>query len=212
MMHLARIWSVFILVFIGGACGSSYTVFHDQDPQADFGEIKSYRLVYAGSDQPRTELTRKHIEDAIHELMKNRGYALDSLAPDMVLAYDGRVQRKTQIAVENSPSIYGPQWGYYGWDNYQYREYEYSQGTLVIDFVSPDNKQLLWQGGVVASVKEEGATYEQIRKVVQAIFMKYPYISGSNQKISPGRARTLSSYKEDISNKDRGNNSNKVGK
>jgi len=191
-------------------CGPSYSVFYDQDPQADFGALRTYQLIYAGSEQPRTELTRNHITASIHEMMLNRGYELDTITPDVILAYDGRVQQKRQVAVENNPAIYGPQWGYYGWDSYEYREYDYNQGTLVIDFVQPDSKQLLWQGGVTATVGDGGATYDQIRKAVQSIFMKYPYIAGSNQRIAPARARSLSTYKEEVGDKNSRKNTNKV--
>ncbi len=193
-MRVAFVISFFWIILSG--CGSSYSVFHDVNPSADFSSMKSYMLVYAGQEEIRSDVSRRIIESSIQELMANRGYQLSSETPDMVLAYDGRVRQKKEVTVTQDPISYGPRWGYYGWNSYEYREYEVTEGTLVIDFVAAGTNELLWQGGVSTNIDPVGAKSEQLKKAVRLIFLKFPFEAGSGERIPAAKAKNLSTYKE----------------
>ena len=178
------------------SCAPAYQLFTDQDPDADFSQLKTYQVIQANQDEKYTDLSYQRIETAIEILMDKRGYQKVDSLPDLIIAFDGRVQDKTEVVVDRSPGIYDPRWGYYGWDNYQYREYQYKQGTLVIDFVLANEMRLIWQGGAQGNIQGNNLSDKDSRKIVSAIFSQYPYVAGSNTPIPLGKARVLSSFKE----------------
>lgn len=189
---LVLLW---VIVLVTG-CGASYSVFHDANPNADFSGLKTYTLVYAGQEEIRSDISKRTIETSIQQLMEKRGYTLSSESPNLVLAYDGRVRQKKEVSVTQDPVMYGPRWGYYGWNNYEYREYEVTEGTLVIDFVAAGTNELLWQGGVSSNIDPVGAKSEELKKAVRLIFLKFPYEAGSGEKIPAAKAKALSTYEE----------------
>lgn len=178
------------------ACSPSYQLFTDQDPRADFSRLKTYQIVHTNQDEKYSDLTYQRIEASIQTLMDKRGYVLADTLPDLIIAFDGRVQQKKEVVVDRTPGMYDPRWGYYGWDNYQYREYSYQQGTLVIDFVLADEKRLIWQGGAQGNIQGNNLSEKEARKIVSLIFSQYPYVAESNTKVSSGKARALSTFEE----------------
>ncbi|TMB15002.1 MAG: DUF4136 domain-containing protein, partial [Deltaproteobacteria bacterium] len=52
---------------------------------------------------------------------------------------------------------------------------EYTQGTVIVDVIDPNTKELLWRGQGVAKVSDNEAQYEQdLWKTVTAILDKFP--------------------------------------
>jgi len=62
-----------------------------------------------------------------------------------------------------------------GFDPYAPRATQYTQGTVVVDVVDPQNNELLWRGQGVANVSDDEKQYEQdLLKTVTAILEKFP--------------------------------------
>ncbi len=52
---------------------------------------------------------------------------------------------------------------------------QYTQGTVIVDVIDPNTKELLWRGQGVANVSDNEAQYEQdLWKTVTAILDKFP--------------------------------------
>jgi hypothetical protein len=53
---------------------------------------------------------------------------------------------------------------------------EYTQGTIIVDVIDPNTKQLLWRGQGVSDVSDDPRTYaRELAKTVTAIVDKFPH-------------------------------------
>jgi hypothetical protein len=78
---------------------------------------------------------------------------------------------------------YGYRRGFYGgWGGYAYetRVDQYVEGTLNIDIVDAQRKQLVWEGVAVGRVGDKTQQERQValRSAVAEIFAKYPFRAG----------------------------------
>jgi len=108
---------------------------------------------------------------------QDRGYVLSD-HPDFSVAFYASAKQKLDVNYWDYGYPYYPYW-WGGWgpgfDPYAPRATEYTQGTVVIDVIDPQNKELLWRGQGVANVSDNERQYEQdLLKTVTAILEKFP--------------------------------------
>jgi hypothetical protein len=73
---------------------------------------------------------------------------------DMVVAYHARLQRRFNYVGWG----YGPGWSYgWGWGGYYGRPMvsEYTEGTIIVDFLDPHTKTVVWRGTASGGVNDE---------------------------------------------------------
>lgn len=117
------------------------------------------------------ELTDKRIKNAVNEQLAIKGYRQTSDNPDLILHY--------HIVVEDRTEIQSDPYGYYGpyWMHTRTYSYQYKLGTLIIDFMDAQNKNLLWRGWAVSVLNQEytpDKTEVNIRLAVTNILEKLP--------------------------------------
>jgi hypothetical protein len=136
------------LLFVMGC--SSLTVDYDYDRQADFSKLKSYAWLAQSFDatsttarqaQQQNSLFYKRLKTAVNSVLEAKGYVIDTEDPDFVITYHTGVQDK--VNVTNWGYSYGPYWGPYGGD---VTVDHYQEGTLIIDMIDTETKQLVWRG------------------------------------------------------------------
>ena len=166
------------LVFLG--C-SSLTVTTDYDPSQDFSGYKTYRWATTQEVNPNDVLTKNpivlnRVVKGINEALQEKGYVLakEGEAPDFVVMTHAGL--KTRMNVTHTRyGWYDPWWGPYGGST-QVSYYE--EGSLVIDIIDWNEKELSWRGigkGVVTQVssnKEERQL--EINKIVAKILEDFP--------------------------------------
>jgi hypothetical protein len=170
------------------SCASGPDIRADYDRAADFGKYRSYGFVaHAGTDSGDFKsLSTQMLQNAAAREMEARGY-VRSDDPDLVINFKGKLEEKVDIESTPAP-YYGPGWGYAGWGGAYWGGWggtevttrRYNVGTLVMDVVDKDKRQVVYQGGVEGVVTKEMLQNREaaINAAVGHIFSKYPFVAG----------------------------------
>ncbi len=169
---------VFLLSLAMVAAGCSSVSYNDDyDPGIDFSKFETYAWLEASQDQTSTrgvdQFTEKRIISAIDEELAAQGIQkATSSPPDFLVNFYVTTQQKMDV------STYYTGWGYYGWyGGTQTYVNQWTEGTLIIDFIDLADKDLAWRGWAKGSL-EENLTPQQktqrINEVVAGIMKRYP--------------------------------------
>lgn len=121
----------------------------------------------------------KRIRTAVEQQLGQKGLTMveASANPDVYVAYSARVEDK-QRAVASPYGPYGyPYYGYgYGYGSLYNRGYvtEYKAGTLILDFVDANRKELAWRGQGQAQVDNQTISEAEVQRIVTSILGNYP--------------------------------------
>ena len=179
-----------------GGCASGPEVRGEYDKAADFGKYRTYGFVAQTSPDGGGEyrsLALQMLQRAATREMEARGYRLAD-SPDLAINFQGKLEEK--VDVESTPApYYGPGWGYGGWYGAPYggwggtevTTHRYNVGTLVMDIVDREKRQVVFQGGVEGVVTKEMRENREasINNAVAAIFSKYPFVAGQSAPVPP---------------------------
>jgi hypothetical protein len=176
-------------------CASGPDIRADYDKAADFGKYRTYGFVaQAGTDSGDfRSLATQMLQNAAAREMESRGYTRAE-NPDLVINFKGQLEEKVDIESTPAP-YYGPGWGYRGYYGAPYGGYggsevttrRYNVGTLVVDVVDREKRQVVFQGALSDVVtKEMQANREAtINQAIAQIFSKYPFVAGQSAPVPP---------------------------
>jgi len=175
-------------------CESGPDIRADYDKAADFGNYRSYGFVaQAGTDSGDFKsLSTQLLQNAAAREMEARGYRRAD-NPDLVINFKGKLEEK--VDVESTPApYYGPGWGYRGWYGAPYGGWggtevttrRYNVGTLVMDVVDREKRQVVFQGGLqdVVTKKMMENREASINAAVAQIFAQYPFVAGQSAPVA----------------------------
>jgi len=183
-----------VALFASG-CATGPDVRGDFDKAADFGKYRTYGFVaQAGTDTSQFKsLATLTLQSAASREMESRGYQRAD-NPDLVINFKGKLEEKTDIESTPAP-YYGPGWGYGGWYGAPYggccaqevTTRRYQVGTLVMDVVDREKRQVVYQGSVqgVVSKKMMQEQEQTLNAAVTHIFSKYPFVAGQTAPVTP---------------------------
>jgi len=187
-MKAWKSWMFAVLVIGLGSCASS-KVHTDTDPQANLSRYKTFRFTDTDDQAGPNPLYHSSIlEDAIHREiameLEKRGIDEDRHNPAMLIAYHTYTEKKQSSINNYYPMMYGGwawrmypwgfapyPWGY--WDGYQ-RNYEYTEGTLIIDAIDAKTNKLIWRGSISDVINGPADVNRKAIKAVRLIFDKFP--------------------------------------
>ena len=172
---------VFILYYIGFliSCSSIYDISYDYDRSADFLNLKTYDWIPVPEKSNMNSLDLMRIQKAVSAELNDKGLIKASKDPDFLIA--SHFGTKDKINVSSWGYGYGPYGRYWGgyWGYGGVSVYQYEEGTLIIDFVEPNSKNLLWRGAA-KSVVDNTITPENrdkmINDAVQKVLENFPPI------------------------------------
>jgi hypothetical protein len=177
-----------------GGCASGPDIRADYDKAADFGKYRSYGFVaQAGTDEGDFKsLSTQMLQNAASRQMEARGYTRSD-NPDLVINFKGKLEEKTDIESTPAP-YYGPGWGYGGWGGAYYggwgggtevTTHRYNVGTLVMDVVDREKRQVVYQGGIEGVVTREMLQNREatITAAVEHLFSRYPFVAGQSAPV-----------------------------
>jgi hypothetical protein len=175
-------------------CASGPDIRADYDRAADFGKYRTYGFVaQAGTDTGDFKsLSTQILQNAAARQMESRGYTRSD-NPDLVVNFKGKLEEKVDVDSTPAP-YYGPGWGYGGWYGAPYGGWggtqvttrRYNVGTLVMDVVDREKRQVIFQGGVEGVVTKEAMQNREaaINRAVEYIFSKYPFVAGQSAPVA----------------------------
>jgi len=170
--------SALILVLAG--C-SSYTVLFDYDRQEDFSQYRSFDFLPAPSDiRPETSsLVTNRIIAAVTRELEGKGLKQSANSPDILIAIHTESQEKFNVT----------DWGYhyapydYYWRGDSYWSgggidvHQYEEGTLILDMVRADEKEMIWRGAASRALPynpNPDKIDKIINEAVEKILENYP--------------------------------------
>ena len=156
---------------------STVTVNYDYDTKTDFADLQTYDWLPVPVEAEINSLTVSRVTDAVNTALKAKGLEMTADNPDFLIGM--HLGKDKKLSVDNRGYTYAPPSRYWG----AYRGpgpinvYQYEEGTLILDFVAPESKHLVWRG-VAKSPLEHAKTPEKreklINEAVQKIFKKFP--------------------------------------
>ena len=175
-----------LAVFAFGLLASctSVRVISDYDQKADFNTYKSYAFYKTGIDKAQiSDLDKKRILRAIEAEMGSRGF-VKSDNPDVLISIFTKERERVDVYNNNfgmgwgwggfySPWAWGPGWGWGYGNNVSTR----TEGSLYIDVIDANKKELVWQGRGVGSLnntKNIEKKEQRIKEFVSHILKEYP--------------------------------------
>jgi hypothetical protein len=153
----------------------------DYDKSVDFSVYRTYGFPKeTGTDRGGySTLVTSYFKSAISTAMEARGYKYAEEKPDLLVNFFMNTHERTEL--QSDPRFYG-YYGYrYGlydpWPHYNFdRTVTYKIGTINIDIVDAEKKQLVWEGVSEGRVSEEAMVNPKVtvNAVVTELMRKYP--------------------------------------
>jgi hypothetical protein len=147
-------------------CGA--TVRSTVASNADLGKYKTWAFHSAPNQQGQAEtLSDQSIRGALKQDLAARGLTEATTGqPDFLVSYHVKQQQKFDYDTVG--------YGFYGWPGGA-DVTEYTQGTLIIDFIDPQTNQVFWRGtGSEVVNHPDSPNTAKIDKAVAKIVNKYP--------------------------------------
>lgn len=173
---------VFLSALLIG-CSSSPKILTHYEHDIDFKQYQSFSLYDPVVDkkQAYSTLLDKHIQSAIIKELERRGLKHVENG-DLKVSFN--IYTKELIQTTTTPAMNGGYYNYRGRYGYGYgmnygsetRVSQYTEGTLNIDVVDFQQKQVIWEGAAIGRLKDEipDNVEQLIGKVVANILADYP--------------------------------------
>jgi hypothetical protein len=136
----------------------------DYDPATDFSRYKTWDLKDDGSIN--NPLLAKRIETAVGGELAKKGMTRSASNPDLWVAVHGRLSKQTQIHTYDSGWGYGWRWGG-GMQTSTVSEVPV--GTLIVDLVDANRKELVWRGTASDTLDPEASPEKKEKNLQEAM-------------------------------------------
>jgi hypothetical protein len=166
MKRFATILLILSPVFMT-AC-SSIQVETDYDRQADFSSYHTYRWIphmRKPDDNPlmKDPLIESHVQSAVDAALAAKGFTrIMEGDPDFLVAYYFTSRKRVDIN------------HYYGYWYPHTSVYTYKEGTLIVDMVDREEKQLIWRGWATGVLEDRTHLKDQIDLSVEKLMKRFP--------------------------------------
>lgn len=165
------------------ACSTAPRIHSIYEQGVDFSQYETFSFFQ--SHEPQGEqylsLSDKYLREAIAKELRARGLR-EADNPDLLVGFN--VSTKEKISATTYPSTAIGYYGYRGRYDYTYglgygaetRVNQYTEGTLNIDVVDRERKQLVWEGIAVGRMKDRPSSNlrEEVHDIVSSIFKQFP--------------------------------------
>lgn len=175
-MKFLKITPILLLAAMLFTSCSSVRVASDYDREANFNSYQTFAFFKPGIDRAEiSDLDKKRILRAIEAEMQAKGFT-KSDDPDLLVSIFTKTNENINI-YQNNMMGWGYGWGWHPW--YWGSGYNTvnrtSEGTLYIDLIDAEDKELVWQGmGTAALAEKVDKKQERINEIVNKILEKYP--------------------------------------
>ncbi|MCK4548587.1 MAG: DUF4136 domain-containing protein [Candidatus Krumholzibacteria bacterium] len=160
-------------------CSSVSTSF-DYDNHVDFSKLQTFAWMpreaniggNAQQAQMDNSLFSNRLKNAVNSNLEAKGYSINTADPDFVIIYHTGVQDK--VNVTNWGYTYGPYWGPWG---ESLDVHQYTEGTLILDFIDFETKNIIWRGTAQKALSGEVDPEKvdaNIQKAVDQLLAKFP--------------------------------------
>jgi hypothetical protein len=167
--------TLILMAVIGCA---SLKVSHDYDPGVDFGALRTYDWIPMEESTGSSQLVAKRVVHSVDAALAAKGLKLDHDDPDFMVGMQisGKSSYGGSTGVGASVGVpIGKMNVRVGGSRSKAREKR--EGTLLIDFIEPQSKSLIWRGTATGTVNPKATPQEQqalIDKAVSQLLSQFP--------------------------------------
>jgi hypothetical protein len=174
LLHFA-----FYTAFLGLTACSTVTTTTDFDPSAPFNKYRTYTLMQPNEEPPLSPSSEIAYRDALQSNLAARGLREVADNADLhVLRHVSTEEKLFTYQTTNFGYGYGYGYGPYGaWGGYPggYTNVsEYTEGTLIIDFVDAKTRKLVFRGIGKGTMGDPQTNAQHIREAIQKIMLAFP--------------------------------------
>jgi hypothetical protein len=170
------------LLLFGCATTSPSKARIDYDRKVDFSVYRTFGFPQqTGTDRGGySTLMTSYFKDSLTTAMEARGYKYAPEHPDLLVNFYMNTQERTETYADADLRLgyYGYRYGLYSpWPLYERDRTEtYQVGTINIDIVDAEKKQLVWEGVSEGRVSEEALANPKVtvNGVVTELMRQYP--------------------------------------
>ena len=158
---------------------SSLKVVTDYDATVDFKKYKTFAFYKPGIDKAKiSDLDKKRVLRAIESELLAQGF-LKSENPDVLVSFFTKSRERVNVNQNNAGFGFG--WGM-GWNPWMMNGMnnvnvsQFTEGTLFIDFIDKEKKELVWQGIGTGALRIQNREKKEarIKKFVKEIISRFP--------------------------------------
>lgn len=166
-------------------CGGGVAVRTMAAPDAGLARLHSFRILPApirrdgravdGADDPMIDnsIANRALHDRIVKAFQDRGYTFDERHADFGVAFYATSKEKLDVSLWDYGYPFLPRWPRY--PNQWPTVTSYVEGTVVIDVVALQPRELLWRGEGKAELTADAIdNVKQLSKVAAAIVAQFP--------------------------------------
>ena len=154
----------------------------DYDKSVDFSVYRTYGFPKeTGTDRGGySTLVTSYFKSAVSAAMEARGYKYAEENPDLLVTFFMNTRERTELRPRHVSGYgyYGYRYGlYHAWPMYEEdRTVTYKVGTINVDIVDAEKKQLIWEGVSEGRVSQEAMQNPKatINAVVTELMRQYP--------------------------------------
>lgn len=187
---MKNIFSISLVILLLLTSCNSLQVFSDYDDTADFKKYKTFAFYKPEIDKAEiSDLDKKRILKAIELELQNLGME-KSTNPDMLVGIFTKSRERVDVN-QNSNIGFGWGWGFNPWFGGGFNNVnvnQYTEGTLFIDFIDKEKKELIWQGVGSGALRLQSKAKKEarIKEFVKEIISRFPpeEKKGKNKKRS----------------------------
>ena len=162
-----KIFGIAVTAALIAVPGIAQKVTIDYAHDFDFGAIKTFQYVDTGeSDIQGNSMMADRVVSMIKKELREGGLNEVTANPDLFVTY--HYTSKDRKSYSTTHFGYGDYWGgWYGWGGSMGSsttyEYNYTEGTLIIDAYDANEKKMVWRGSGTVTVKAKPE--KQIKQV-----------------------------------------------
>jgi len=170
------------------ACAPGSQVHTAVRPNGGVGGARTFSILpsprhLGGAEGPNDPMhgnsgSNRALRTALLRGFASRGYAVVDSGADLVVAYYATTKDKLDIMRWDYGYAWWPRW-WRGWGLTgpvgPTEASEYAAGTVVVDVIDPQTRELVWRGRGLARVSDDERAYERdVLKTVTAIVARFP--------------------------------------
>ncbi|KGL58686.1 DUF4136 domain-containing protein [Polaribacter sp. Hel1_85] len=156
---------------------NSVKVVTDYDSKVDFNKYKTFAFYKPEIDKAKiSDLDKKRILRAIETELLAKGFTKSS-NPDMLVGIFTKSREKVNVNQNQNNVGFGWGWNpWWGGMNTSVNVSQYTEGTLFIDFIDKEKKELVWQGIGTGALKLQNREKKEVRikEFVKEIISRFP--------------------------------------
>ena len=179
-----------LIGFLAAISVNAQSVQTDYDRSFNFSNLKTFGFAVqrrnATDPLAGDSLNDGRIRSAMESQLLANGYRTNGEQPDFVVAY--HVTTKNKLSVQDYG--YGPP---RFWGGRNIRVDQYSEGTLIVDFIDTKTNQIIWRGRASGTLEMKGVE-KKISKSVEKLVKQFvkDTTKKSYQHFSTQRAHKIS--------------------